>query len=99
VNDNVANKCKNGVSANVCLLDPTNNVSTTQACDNDEIIVRSSIRSPRTASPSCYSQKSFTSAAHALWGKPTQEYLNAITILQLKPLLTLERHIFSSWTV
>jgi hypothetical protein len=72
---------KSLVSANVCLLDPTNNLSAIQACDNDKITVTTSNCLPRTASPSCYPCKSFTTAARALWGMPTQEYLNAITIL------------------
>jgi hypothetical protein len=66
-------------SANVCLLDPTNFVSTTQARDNDKINVTTSNCLPRTASPSSYPCNSFTTAARALWGTPTQEYSNAIT--------------------
>ncbi len=80
MNDNRANKCKSLVSANVYLLDPTNNVSATQAHDNDKITVMTSNHLPRTASPSCFPHKTFTTADHALWGMPTQEYINAITI-------------------
>ncbi len=52
VNDKIANKCKSLVSANVSLLDPTKNVSATQACDNYKITVTTSNCLTCTASPS-----------------------------------------------
>jgi hypothetical protein len=80
-NDIIANKCISLVFANVCLLDPTNFVSTTQAHDDDKITVTTLNCLPRTASSSCYLGKSFITAARALWDTPIQAYLNVITIV------------------
>ncbi len=80
VNCIIANKCKGLVSANACLLDPTNVVSATQTLNNDNITVMTSNCLPRTASPIHYPCKSFTTAARALSSTPTQDSLNAITI-------------------
>jgi hypothetical protein len=80
VNEYMANKCNSLVSANVCSLNPTNNVSIPQACDDDDITVTMSNCLPCTAATSQYPQKSFAAVAHSLWGMPTHEHLNAITI-------------------
>jgi hypothetical protein len=76
----MANKCNSLVSANVCSLDPTNNVAVPQACDEDDNTITTSICLPHTAATSIYPCKLFAAATHLLWGKPTHNYLNVITI-------------------